>query len=59
MLVYGKEAWLPFSLVFSSLELAHQLELIKDDATSIRMVDLMEIEEKRGQDIQTLELYQQ
>ena len=37
MLVYGKEARLPISLEFPTLELAHQLELIEDDTMSIRI----------------------
>ena len=48
MLVYGREARLPISLEFPSLELALQLELIEDDAMTVRMVDLMELEEKRS-----------
>ena len=51
MLVYGKEARLPISLEFPSLELSHQLELIENDAMSIRMTYLMELEEKRSQAI--------
>ena len=49
MLVYGREARLPISLEFSALELAHQLELIENDAMTVRMVELMELEEKRSQ----------
>ena len=59
MLVYGKEARIPISLDFPALELAHQFELIGNDAMSIRMVDLMELEEKRSQEMQTLEIHQQ
>ena len=51
MLVYGREARLPVSLEFPALELTHQLELIEDDAMSVRMKDLMELQEKRGQAI--------
>ena len=47
MLVYGREARLPISLEFPSLKLAHQLELVEDDAIIVRMVELMELEEKR------------
>ena len=36
MLVYGWEARLPISLEFPSLELAHQLELAKNDAMIVR-----------------------
>ena len=39
MLVYGREARLPIPLEFSSLELAHQLELIEDNAMTLRMVN--------------------
>ena len=59
MLVYEKEARLPISLEFPALELAHQLELIENDAIYVRMEDLMELEEKRGQAMQTLEIYHQ
>ena len=45
MLVYGREARLPISLEFPTLELAHQLELIEDDAMSIRIAELMELED--------------
>ena len=48
MLVYGREARLSISLDFPALELAHQLELIGHDAMIVRMVELMEKEEKRG-----------
>ena len=48
MLVYGREARLPISLEFPALELAHQLELIENDAMTVRMVELMELEEKRN-----------
>ena len=48
MLVYGREAKLPISLEFPTLELDHQLELVEDDAMSIRIVELMELEEKRN-----------
>lgn len=47
MLVYDREARLPISLEFPSLELAHQLELIEDDTMTVRMEKLMELEEKR------------
>lgn len=50
MLVYGREAKLPISLEFPALELAHQLELIKND------VELMELEENRHQAINEEEL---
>lgn len=59
MLVYGREARLPILLEFPSLELAHQLELIEDDAMSIRMVELMELEENRKKAMQILEVHQQ
>ena len=48
MLVYGREARLHVSLEFHALELARQLELIEDDLMSIRIVELMELEEKRN-----------
>ena len=47
MLVYGREARISILLEFPSLELAHQLELIEDDAMIVRMAELMELEEKR------------
>ena len=49
MLVYGREARLSISLEFPALELAHQLELVEYDAMAVRMAELMELEEKRGQ----------
>ena len=49
MLVHGREARLPTSLDFPALELAHQLELVEDDAMTVRMAELMELEEKSGQ----------
>ncbi len=48
MLVYAREARLPISLEFPTLEVAHQLELIEDDSMTVRMVELMEMEEKRN-----------
>ena len=45
MLVYGREARLPISLEFPALELAHQLELMENDAMYVRMENLMELEE--------------
>lgn len=59
MLVYGREARLPISLEFLALELAHQLEIIEDDAMIVRMEELMELEEKRNQDLHTLKSHQQ
>ena len=35
------------------------MELIEDDAMSIRMAELMELEEKRDKAMQTLEVHQQ
>ena len=58
MLVYGREAWLPISFEFPSLELSHQLELSKDSAMVVRMVELMELEEKRNQALHTLDVHQ-
>lgn len=58
MSVYGREARLPISLEFPSLELAHQLELIENDSMFVRIVEFMELEEKRNQAIQTLEAHQ-
>ena len=46
MLVYGREARLPISLEFPSLKLGHQLELIEDNAMIVKMVELIELEEK-------------
>ena len=48
MLVYGREARIPISLEFPYLELAHQLEIIEDDAMIVRITELMELEEKRN-----------
>ena len=59
MLVYGREARLSILLEFQALELAHQLELVEDDAMTVRMAKLMELEEKRDQAMQTLETHQQ
>ena len=59
MLMYGREARLPISLEFPSLKLAHQLELSKDSAMTVRMVELMELEEKRSQAMHTLNVHQQ
>ena len=59
MLVYGREARLSISLEFPTLELDHQLELIEDDAMIVRMAELMEMEEKRSQAMQTLKTHQQ
>ena len=59
MLIYGREARLSISLDFLALKLAHQLELVEDDAMTVRMAELMELEEKRGQAMQTLETHQQ
>jgi hypothetical protein len=58
MLVYGREARLPISLEFPALELAHQLEIAEDDAMSVRMAELMELEEKRDQALHALDLHQ-
>lgn len=55
MLVYGKEARLPISLEFPSFELAHQLELLEEDAMKIRLAKLIELEEKRQQAINSLD----
>ena len=49
MLVYGREARISISLEFLALELAHQLELIEDDDMKVRMVELIDLEEKRSQ----------
>ena len=49
MLVYGREARLPISLEFPSLELSHQLELIEDNYIIVKMIELIELEEKRQQ----------
>ena len=54
MLVYGREARVPISHEFPSLELAHQLELLEVDAMTIRMAQFMELEEKRNKAIHTL-----
>jgi hypothetical protein len=59
MLVYGREARLPISLEFSSLELAHQLELLEEDVMIVKLAELVELEEKRNRAMQTMELHQQ
>ncbi len=58
MLVYGKEERFPISFGFPSLELAHQLELIENDVMSIRIIELMKLEEKRNPTMLTLEEHQ-
>ena len=57
MLVYGREAQLIISLEFPSLELANQLELSENDAMIVRLVELMELEEKRGQALHRLDVH--
>ena len=59
MFLYGREERISISLEFPALELAHQLEKVEDDAMTVRMVELMELEEKRNQAMQTLETHQQ
>ena len=59
MLVYGREERLPISIKFPSLELVHQLELVKNDAMTTRLAEVMELEEKRQQVMHTLEVHQQ
>ena len=59
MLVYGREARLHISLEFPALELAHQLEIAKDDAMTVRLAELMELEEKRNHAFHTLDIHQQ
>lgn len=59
VLVYGREARVPISLEFPSLELAHQLELVEDNAMSVRMAELLELEEKRNRAMESLEIHQQ
>ncbi|XP_057855975.1 uncharacterized protein LOC131065493 [Cryptomeria japonica] len=54
ILVYGREARLPLSLEFPSLDLAHQLEVLENDALSVRYVELTqneEVGEKSKQDL--------
>lgn len=58
MLVYGREARLPLSLDFPSLELAHQLELEKNDAMTITLVELLELEETKNKSMQVIEAHQ-
>lgn len=59
MLVYGKEARLPSSLELPSLEIAHHLELIENDAMTVRLAELMEPQEVRGQAMHTIEAHQE
>lgn len=58
ILLYGREARLPISLEFPSLELAHHLELLEDNAMVVRMVELVELEEIRNRAKHTLEVHQ-
>lgn len=58
MLVYGREVRLPILLELLSLELSHQFELEEDDVMTVRMAELMELEEKRQHAMQTLEIHQ-
>ena len=58
MLVYGREARFPISFEFPSLELSHQSELLEDDAMTVEMAELMELEEKRNHAMHTLEIHQ-
>ena len=46
MFVYGREARLHISFEFPALKSAHQIELAKDDAMIVRIIELMELEEK-------------
>ena len=59
MLIYGWETRLPISLECPSLELAHQLELVENVVIIVRLVEVMELEEKRKQAMRTLEAHQQ
>lgn len=45
MLVYGREVKLPLSLEIPSLDLAYQLEVMEDEALTVRFSKLMELEE--------------
>lgn len=45
MLVYGREVKLPLFLEIPSLDLAYQLEVMEDDALTMRFSKLMELEE--------------
>lgn len=57
MLVYGREARLPLSLELSSLDLAHQLEVLENDALSVRYDKLIELEEIREKAKKTLNVH--
>lgn len=46
-LVYGRKTGLPLSLELTSLDLAHQLELLENDALSVRYVELTKLEKIR------------
>lgn len=58
MLVYKREARLPLSLEFPSLELAHRLELTKKDTLTVRLAKLMDLKEVKSQAMLTLETHQ-
>lgn len=45
MLVYGREESFSLSFELPSLDLAHQLELLENDALSMRYVEITELEE--------------
>ena len=57
MLVYGRDTKIPISLEFPSLDLGHQLELLEDDAMTVRIVELMELEEIRDQVVHTFKVH--
>lgn len=57
ILVYGREARLPLSLELPSLDLAHQLELLENDALLVRYAELIELEEVREKAKKTLNVH--
>lgn len=58
MIMYVREAKNSLSIELPSLESTHQLELMENDAISIRLDELMELEEIKNQDMHMLEIHQ-
>ncbi|XP_059070710.1 uncharacterized protein LOC131860326 [Cryptomeria japonica] len=58
MLVYGREARLLVFLDLPSLDLAHKLELLENDALLVRYAELTELEEVREKAKQALNAHQ-
>lgn len=59
MLVYGKEARLPFSVELPALDIVHQLEMFEEqDPMSVRYAELTELKESRDKAMKALEYHQ-